>query len=460
MGSSSQSLLNSLQSEKKEKIPSELNLIKLETILPESKGIKYWDINPDMEKDIQKKLEELEDKKKEIEKLNNEKKIKALQLEISKLKEELTKLSKSLREIKSANSSASINSISQFISENEKIVRECEVNYYMLERKLEDLKINHASILKVDSEKSNAVDLILKKIYVKWFEIERLKENFNLLKIELNTISKNPIDPNTDLQKLFINSEKIQSEIKSNIDSINYDFNNIGEEIKNCEKQIINSDESIGGILASPAINNIANKYSPSLTFQGTVKFGKSYNELGIFTGGLFGSNENTREGIYFPELSSFSIYYKGATTAIALNDENKKMGLNYEIYYMNKKDSGDILKDIKAFDYQAMQLKVGFEFVVYKEVISIYGNLNLHLPITKINNLKLILNENRTDQVNFDLGVRMLLNPSNQNSNSTKLFIDLNAMILNTTMRRTIGISDAVLPNLKIGIQQKLTKF
>ncbi|MBK9110088.1 MAG: hypothetical protein IPM92_17420 [Saprospiraceae bacterium] len=150
--------------------------------------------------------------------------------------------------------------------------------------------------------------------------------------------------------------------------------------------------DALNGIAASPAISNFANKYSPSLTLQATAKFGKSYNELGLFTGGLFSENANLNENLYFPELSDFSIYYKGSTTAIALVNENQKTGLNYEIYYMSKQFAGDSILGISGFKYQSVQFKSGFEFVIYKDVISIYGNINLHMPITNKINLEKII--------------------------------------------------------------------
>lgn len=353
-----------------------------------------------------------------------------------------------------------LNQLDEYIKTNTPITRKCEVNYYKLEDRLKDLKNNFTSEYKASGKFRDSVDIILSEIYMFWYDVELLKEDFNKLQSQLTTISKTKIDANTDLKLMFADARILVSSISLKVDVINKAFNEFNLRISSVEKEITNDDKTINSIASSPSISGISNKYSPSLAIQATAKFGSSYNELGLFTGGLLSNNVKSVESMYFPELSNFSIYYKGSKAGIKLVNANQKTGINYEVYYMTKQFGEDSILGIDEFTYQAIQLKAGFEYVIYNEIISMYGNINFHMPITNKDNIRNIIGKERTDQVNIDAGIRMMLNPSQQSNGGTKLFVDLNMVFLNNTMQDVIKTKDNLLPNLKIGIQQRLTKF
>lgn len=457
-----QTVLNSIQTKSPKKTIEAITLIDLET---KRMSVDYSDVqfvDTSFQRKSNDSIENL------ISTLQNQIAIdKSKSSEIYKLRQKLKTSQQELNTLRSK--SADVNnllfkfkyeSIKKYKDDNIAITRECEVNYYLLEDKLKDLKLNYSSALMSKREFIDSVDIMMKSIYMTWFEIELIKRNFDELTDEVKKLGKSKIIYNSDIKKLFVESDNLQIGLDTGIIHINDRFKELRDRISSLEEKITKKTDALNGIAASPAISNFANKYSPSLTLQATAKFGKSYNELGLFTGGLFSENANLNENLYFPELSDFSIYYKGSTTAIALVNENQKTGLNYEIYYMSKQFAGDSILGISGFNYQSVQFKSGFEFVIYKDVISIYGNINLHMPITNKINLEKIVGNSRTDQVNFDAGVKMLLSPSQQNNSGTKLFVNLNFMFLNQSMKNAIGANDNILPNLKIGIEQRLTKF
>lgn len=350
--------------------------------------------------------------------------------------------------------------LDSFIKNNILLPRENEINYYLLENKLEDIKFSNVENYKNNGILKDSLDKILTDLYKSWFLVDSIKSTMENLVSESDKLNGKSLQNTSDVKMLF-NELYI---LKATLERLQLNSNQLFDHIKKRILQLSNiatnkkeEDKSIG---ISPAFSKFTNQFSPSITIEAQAKFGKSYNELGILSGGLFGSGEGIKEGLYFNELSEFSIYYKGATTAIALVDTNQKTGLNYELYYMNKSFPGDSLNGVNPFKFQSIQAKAGFEFVIYKEIVSIYGNVNFHLPLNKTNQIKTLLKSERADQFNFDFGVKMLLNPSNGNNGSTKIFIDLNFMMLNKSIKSAIDSEEKLISNIKIGVQQRLSRF
>ncbi len=347
--------------------------------------------------------------------------------------------------------------LAEYISNNGKLSRECEINYYLLEDKLKDLKMMYTNELKSNGNFRDSVDRLLNELYLSWFEIETLKDSFKLLGTERDKILGVNLNLDTNLENLFSKSKSLQKFVDSAVIHLNRYYKVLKTRIESTMKTT-QKDEL--GLSASPVLNSFANKFSPSLSILGTANYGKTYNELGLFTGGLFGKNSSLMESFYYHDLSDFAIYYKGAAAAIVSVDSNQKAGFNYEAYFMNKQFGGDSMRKIDAFAYTSIQLKAGFEYVVYRDVVSAYANLNYHLPISNLRNLQLVTGREEINQINFDLGVKMILSPSQKNNGSTNLFVDINLMFLNDKMKNVLAIQDDILPSLKIGIQQRLSKF
>lgn len=349
------------------------------------------------------------------------------------------------------------NNLSEYLRVNSKLSRACEVNYYLLEDKIKDIKLFYMTEIKNKNIKKDSIDAYLSELYLSWYDIEMISENLKKLSEIRVAIGKITITPTTNIDSTFKEADTLRNTIEKDVQKINDYQRTLRERM---ERTLKLEDNNVTSLSATPVLNNFANKYSPSLSLLGMAKYGKSYNEIGLFTGGLFSNSNSNREGLYFSDLSDFAVYYKGATTAIALVDSNQKTGLNYEVFFMSKQFGEDTSIGIPSFTYQSIQLKAGFEYVIFRNIISTYANVNYHLPLNNKANLTTLIGNDRLDQINFDLGVKMLLNPSQGSNGSTKLFVDINLMFLTSQMKTALKTGDDVLPNLKIGVQQRLAKF
>jgi len=349
------------------------------------------------------------------------------------------------------------NNLSEYLRVNSKLSRACEVNYYLLEDKIKDIKLFYVTEIKNKNIKKDSIDAYLSELYLSWFDIELVTDNLKKLSELSVVIAKNTVTPTTNIDSTFKEADTLRNTIERDVQKINNYQRTLKERM---ERTLKLEENNVTSLSATPVLNNFANKYSPSLSLLGMAKYGKSYNEIGLFTGGLFSNSNSNREGLYFSDLSDFAVYYKGATTAIALVDSNQKTGLNYEVFFMSKQFGEDTSIGMPSFTYQSIQLKAGFEYVVFRNIISTYANVNYHLPLNNKANLTTLIGNDRLDQINFDLGVKMLLNPAQGSNGSTKLFVDINLMFLTEQMKIALKTGDDVLPNLKIGVQQRLAKF
>jgi len=348
-----------------------------------------------------------------------------------------------------------------FLSINKTKTRESEINYYLLEEKVKDIKLSQSANIMSNQVFRDSLENILRDLYMTWFDIELIKSTYSKLDEEKQKVSNldllNLPPDSAEVTKIFRNSELLRNRLDTSLKQMNATFQKLKDRIEKANPSLPKSSNALS---TSPALNNFANKFSPSLTLLGSAKFGKNYNELGLFTGGLFNGGNPSKEAIFFPDLSDFSIYYKGASSAIALVDTNQKTGLNYEIYFMSKQLGADSALGISAITYNSIQLKAGFEYVVYKNIASIYSNINYHLPLSQRSVLEKVYGSDRLDQINFDVGVKMLLNPSQTGNGGTNLFVDVNLMFLTNSMKTALKSKDSLLPGLRIGVQQRLTKF
>jgi hypothetical protein len=354
-----------------------------------------------------------------------------------------------------------LNELETFLSINKTKTRESEINYYLLEEKVKDLKLSQSANIMSNQVFRDSLENILRDLYMTWFDIELIKSTYSKLEEEKQNVSNKNLSTlppdSADITSIFRNADLLRNRLDTGLKQMNETFRALKDRITKTNPGLPKSSNAIS---TSPALNNFANKFSPSLTLLGSAKFGKNYNELGLFTGGLFNGGNPSKEAIFFHDLSDFSIYYKGASSAIALVDTNQKTGLNYEIYFMSKQLGADTTLGISPISYHSIQLKAGFEYVVYKNIASIYSNINYHLPLSQRSVLEKVYGSDRLDQINFDVGVKMLLNPSQTGNGGTNLFVDVNLMFLTNSMKTALKSKDSLLPGLRIGVQQRLTKF
>lgn len=257
-------------------------------------------------------------------------------------------------------------------------------------------------------------------------------EIINLIKI-VNKL------PNSDT--LFFN----KSFITLNFDNKKYNEiqTSINKELEENEKSNITNNSSI------PQFSTINKKFNPSVSLLGAADLNKNGKyKLEIFVGNGAIDTFSTAT-ILVPELSNYGIRLNG------FKDLTKRFGINGDFHYHEKKSFNP--HENVDFTFARIQSKLGIEYLVFKDIISVYGNVNFIIPVTNTEKYKEVFTKDNRDLRYYDLGLKLFVTPKGDLANTTGvgLFVDLNFISTTEMVKFYNGNSDAFIPNIKFGLQK-----
>lgn len=216
-------------------------------------------------------------------------------------------------------------------------------------------------------------------------------------------------------------------------------------------------------VTALPFFNSI-----PGLKdFNGTLSiFGNNrpkpregvYVEFGAYTGILGSSDELSHYNLFIPEVSTYGFFFKNNFSLKTNSDSITRLGLNTAFYYLGKKVKPDTLKSTQSLSTSLFQFKFGLEYVLVKDLFSVYSNIGAQSFVTNRNDIKAAFNTQKDIIGTVDFGFRMLLNPAQSvKIDDWKIYFDLN-FIVNNGDTKSIGQSDDfVITNFRVGLRKEL---
>ncbi|MBK6496943.1 MAG: hypothetical protein IPG00_01755 [Saprospiraceae bacterium] len=99
----------------------------------------------------------------------------------------------------------------------------------------------------------------------------------------------------------------------------------------------------------------------------------------------------------------------------------------------------------------------MGIEYLVFKDILSVYGNVNFIIPVTNTEKYKEVFTKDNRDLRYYDLGLKLFVTPKGDlaNTSGVGLFVDLNFISTTEMVKFYNGNSDAFIPNIKFGLQK-----
>jgi hypothetical protein len=161
-----------------------------------------------------------------------------------------------------------------------------------------------------------------------------------------------------------------------------------------------------------------------------------------------------TLENLLFEEFSSFGFISNFSYGFLSDNDKKTKMAVNFGINYLGKNLQKE---DTADFNTSVFHFKIGPELAIDPKRLSLYINFNW---LTVADNVatfeKKFVIPNKLFRFT-DCGARFKLNMLN--NQSTFLDVDLGFIINSNDAKLITKTNDLVIPRIKIGITQKITK-
>lgn len=217
----------------------------------------------------------------------------------------------------------------------------------------------------------------------------------------------------------------------------------INKELEENEKSNITNSSSI------PQFSTINKKFNPSVSLLGAADLNKNGKyKLEIFIGNGAIDTFSTAT-ILVPELSNYGIRLNG------FKDLTKRFGINGDFHYHEKKSFNP--HENVDFTFARIQSKLGIEYLVFKDILSVYGNVNFIIPVTNTEKYKEVFTKNNRDLRYYDLGLKLFVTPKGDlaNTSGVGLFVDLNFISTTEMVKFYNGNSDAFIPNIKFGLQK-----
>lgn len=157
----------------------------------------------------------------------------------------------------------------------------------------------------------------------------------------------------------------------------------------------------------------------------------------------------------FIPEASQFGFmadFSFGFLPAKAVPDKNaeKKLGLNFSFYYLQKQlSTRDSLKTL--FSTGMVQVKSGLEFILIKNALSVYANLNGYLVGKGVEGYnKFYVNDSKFKWFSeFGLKSYLVL----QSDSKINLLLDLRFLPVGRTIKEMTLSKDKFIPLFKLGI-------
>lgn len=217
----------------------------------------------------------------------------------------------------------------------------------------------------------------------------------------------------------------------------------INKELEENEKSNITNNSSI------PQFSTINKKFNPSVSLLGAADLNKNGKyKLEIFVGNGAIDTFSTAT-ILVPELSNYGIRLNG------FKDLTKRFGINGDFHYHEKKSFNP--HENVDFTFARIQSKLGIEYLVFKDILSVYGNVNFIIPVTNTEKYKEVFTKDNKDLRYYDLGLKLFVTPKGDlaNTSGVGLFVDLNFISTTEMVKFYNGNSDAFIPNIKFGLQK-----
>jgi len=180
------------------------------------------------------------------------------------------------------------------------------------------------------------------------------------------------------------------------------------------------------------------------------------YSEVGAFIGLVGVKDQKNIQNIIIPESSSYGFFWK-MTLGLAptFNPQIKKFGINAFVYYLGKSFKTDTLSKTDAINTSQFHGKFGMEYLLAKNAFSVYANINAFSIISNKEVFDKAFNNTKDLKGFIDFGFRFLLNPSNQGSfGNFKLYMDLNFIVNGGDIKAMSGTTDAIIPNIRVGVR------
>ena len=203
-----------------------------------------------------------------------------------------------------------------------------------------------------------------------------------------------------------------------------------------------------------PQITSINKKVTPTISLIGATNFNGNH-RIGIFTGSTNGDTLSTATMIV-PELSKVGIYAAGFFNLSYMFAEKYKnrFGINYNIQYNDKATYNR--ETNSNFDFSQFQLKSGLEYIVFANVLSLYGNYTFIKPLTNVDLYKQAFKLQGSSQDFLDFGVKLFVQPGESSvEQGFGIFIDLNFMVANESIRKFQYANDNLITSYRLGIQK-----
>lgn len=198
-----------------------------------------------------------------------------------------------------------------------------------------------------------------------------------------------------------------------------------------------------------PQISTINKKFNPTVSLLGAANLNiKGQYKLEIFVGNGAIDTFSTAT-ILVPELSNYGIRLNG------FKDLTKRFGINGDFHYHEKKSFNP--HENVDFTFARIQSKLGIEYLVFKDILSVYGNVNFIIPVTNTEKYKEVFTKDNRDLRYYDLGLKLFVTPKGDlaNTSGVGLFVDLNFISTTEMVKFYNGNSDAFIPNIKFGLQK-----
>ncbi|MBP6024704.1 hypothetical protein [Ferruginibacter sp.] len=207
-----------------------------------------------------------------------------------------------------------------------------------------------------------------------------------------------------------------------------------------------------------PGIKSISG--SISVFGQNTINLAKTslYAEYGGFVGTNGNTDQQNLNSLFIPEASTYAFFIKSSWgfDLSSATERNGRLGLNLNFYYAGKKLITDTAKDKKGFDVSLFQMKTGFEFQIFRDLMSIYGNINALTIGNNVEQFEKTVGNTKKVRGFIDWGVKMLLDPNkNLDLGNFKLFFDLNFLINGGDLRSINKSTDLIVPNIRFGVRK-----
>jgi hypothetical protein len=198
-----------------------------------------------------------------------------------------------------------------------------------------------------------------------------------------------------------------------------------------------------------PQISTINKKFNPTVSLLGAANLNiKGQYKLEVFVGNGAIDTFSTAT-ILVPELSNYGIRLNG------FKDLTKRFGINSDFHYHEKKSFNP--HENVDFTFARIQSKLGIEYLVFKDILSVYGNVNFIIPVTNTEKYKEVFTKDNRDLRYYDLGLKLFVTPKGDlaNTSGVGLFVDLNFISTTEMVKFYNGNSDAFIPNIKFGLQK-----